>query len=50
MILADPADQRRMHDDVIYAVKRNAGLGWLVRILDERIDGYGADGFIVRCT
>lgn len=50
VILADPGDQRRIHHDLIYPVKRNAGMDGLVRMLDELIDRYAADGFIVGCT
>jgi aspartate racemase len=50
VILADPDDQRRIHHDLIYPVKRNAGMDGLVRMLDELIDRYGADGFIVGCS
>ncbi|HEY0018336.1 MAG TPA: aspartate/glutamate racemase family protein [Longimicrobium sp.] len=50
VILADPDDQRRIHHDLIYPVKRNAGMDGLVRMLDELIDRYAADGFIVGCS
>jgi aspartate racemase len=50
VVLADPGDQRRMHDDLIYPVKRNAGMDGLARLLDELMDRYAADGFIVGCT
>lgn len=50
VILANPEDQRRMHHDLIYPVKRNAGMDGLVRQMDELIDRYAADGFIVGCT
>lgn len=50
VILADPEDQRRIHHDLIYPVKRNAGMHGLVRMLDELIGRYGADGFIVGCS
>jgi aspartate racemase len=50
VILADPDDQRRIHHDLIYPVKRNAGMDGLVRLLDELIDRYAADGFLVGCS
>lgn len=50
VILANPQDQRRIHHDLIYPVKRNAGMDGLVRLLDGLIDRYAADGFIVGCS
>lgn len=50
VVLADAGDQRRMHHDLIYPVKRNAGMDGLVRLLDALVDRYAADGFIVGCT
>lgn len=50
VILPDPDDQRRIHHDLIYPVKRNAGMDGLVRLLDELIGRYAADGFIVGCS
>lgn len=50
VILPDPDDQRRIHHDVIYPIKRNAGMDGLARQLDGLIDRYAADGFIVGCS
>lgn len=50
VILADSDDQRRIHHDLIYPVKRNAGMNGLVRLLDALVDRYAADGFVVGCS
>jgi aspartate racemase len=50
VILPDAEDQRRIHHDLIYPVKRNAGMAGLLGLLDELIDRYAADGFIVGCS
>jgi aspartate racemase len=43
-------DQRVIHDDIIYQIKRNQGVGKVAPVLESLLLKYGLDSFVSGCT
>ncbi len=50
VILAGPEDQAAIHRDLIYPMKRPTDLDAQAALLEDHLDRYGADGFVVGCS
>ena len=50
VVLPDPEDQAAIHRDLIYPMKRVCDLDRPAAQLEELLDRYGVDGFIVGCS
>ena len=50
IILPDEADQKLIHDGIIYQIKKNRDLNKLVPVLESVLSRYNTDSFIVGCT
>jgi len=49
-VIPDDADQRVIHDDVIYQIKKNQDVRKLVPSIERLLSKYGVDSFIAGCT
>jgi aspartate racemase len=50
IIVPDEADQKFIHDEIIYQIKKNRDLNDLVPVLESLLLKYDIDSFIVGCT
>lgn len=50
IVIPDADDQKKIHDDLIYPVKRNVDIGALALLLDSLMKKYEVNSFIAGCT
>jgi aspartate racemase len=50
VILPDESDQRLIHDEIIYRIKRNFDLRELTPLVEQLLSKYGTNSFIAGCT
>ncbi|HEY6189999.1 MAG TPA: amino acid racemase [Pyrinomonadaceae bacterium] len=50
IVIPDTDDQKKIHEDIIYPVKRNVEIGALAPLLESLMKKYEVDSFIVGCT
>jgi aspartate racemase len=50
IVIPDAGDQKKIHDDLIYPVKRNVDIGALAPLLDSLMKKYEVNSFIAGCS
>lgn len=50
IVMPDEEDQKLIHDDIIYQIKRNRDLRELIPVLESLLMKYDLDSFIAGCT
>jgi aspartate racemase len=50
IVMPDEEDQRLIHDDIIYQIKRNRDLSELMPVLESLLSKYDLESFIAGCT
>lgn len=49
-VLPDESDQRSIHYDLIYSLKRNRDLSTVTPFVDSMLEKYGVESFVVGCS